>query len=151
MTMSFGQSIKHVFRNYATFQGRASRSEFWWWYLFTVIVSTILLIPAMPWYADLITSSTSTGPGDSTTAVPALTGLATVGLALSTVWSLAILLPTIAVAARRLHDTNKSAWWLLIWFLSCCFGIGAIILIILWILPGTPGPNRYGDGPAQPV
>ena len=150
MTMSFGQSIRHVFGNYANFQGRASRSEFWWWYLFTAIVSTILFIPAMPWYADLI-SSTSTGAGDTTMALPALTGLATVGLALSAVWSLAILIPTIAVAARRLHDTDKSAWWLLIWFLSCCFGIGAIILIVLWILPGTPGPNRFGDGPAQPA
>jgi uncharacterized membrane protein YhaH (DUF805 family) len=148
MTMTFGQSIKHVFGNYATFQGRASRSEFWWWYLFTSIVSFVVFIPVIPWYNDLINSSMNQA-GSAAMVMPPITGLAALGLALSTIWSLAILIPTIAVAARRLHDTNKSGWLLLLWFLSCCFGIGAIILIILWILPSTPGPNRYGEGPAQ--
>jgi uncharacterized membrane protein YhaH (DUF805 family) len=147
MTMSFGQSVKHVFSNYVTFQGRASRSEFWWWYLFTAIVSFIVFIPVIPWYTDLI--NTSISADGAAVALPALSGLATFGLILSTIWSLVILLPTIAVAVRRLHDTNKSGWWLLLWFLSCCFGIGAIILIIFWILPSTPGPNRFGEGPAQ--
>ena len=144
--MTFGQSVKHVFSNYATFQGRASRSEFWWWYLFTSIVSFIVFIPVIPWYTELLNSSISEG---GVVEMPALSGLATFGLILSTIWSLAILIPTIAVGARRLHDTDKSAWLLLLWFLSCCFGIGAIILIILWILPSTPGPNRYGEGPAR--
>ena len=148
MTMTFGQSIKHVFGNYATFQGRASRSDFWWWYLFTSIVSFVVFIPVIPWYNDLINSSMNQA-GSAAMVMPPITGLAALGLALSTIWSLAILIPTIAVAARRLHDTNKSGWLLLLWFLSCCFGIGAIILIILWILPSTPGPNRYGEGPAQ--
>jgi uncharacterized membrane protein YhaH (DUF805 family) len=150
MTMTFGQSIKHVFGNYATFQGRASRSEFWWWYLFTSIVSFVVFIPAIPWYNDLINSSMNQA-GSAAMTMPPITGLAALGLALSTIWSLAILIPTISVAARRLHDTNKSGWLLLLWFLSCCFGIGAIILIILWILPSTPGPNRYGEGPAQSI
>ena len=150
MTMTFGQSIKHVFGNYATFQGRASRSEFWWWYLFTAIVSFVVFIPAIPWYNDLINSSMNQA-GSAAMVMPPITGLAALGLALSTIWSLASLIPTIAVAARRLHDTNKSGWLLLLWFLSCCFGIGAIILIILWILPSTPGPNRYGEGPAQSI
>lgn len=142
--MTFGQSVKHVFRNYVTFEGRASRSEFWWWYLFTSIVSFLVFIPVIPWYTELLNASAS-----EAVALPALTGLATFGLALSTIWSLAILLPTIAVAVRRLHDTNRSGWWLLLWFLTCCFGIGAIILIIFWVLPSTPGPNRFGEGPAQ--
>jgi uncharacterized membrane protein YhaH (DUF805 family) len=150
MTMTFGQSIKHVFGNYATFQGRASRSEFWWWYLFTSIVSFVVFIPAIPWYNELLNSSMNQA-GNAVMVMPPITGLATVGLALSTIWTLAILIPTIAVAARRLHDSNKSGWLLLLWFLSCCFGIGAIILIILWILPSTPGPNRYGEGPAQSI
>ena len=148
MTMTFGQSNKHVFGNYATFQGRASRSDFWWWYLFTSIGSFVVFIPVIPRYNDLINSSMNQA-GSAAMVMPPITGLAALGLALSTIWSLAILIPTIAVAARRLHDTNKSGWLLLLWFLSCCFGIGAIILIILWILPSTPGPNRYGEGPAQ--
>lgn len=152
--MSFGQSVKHVFGNYATFRGRASRSEFWWWYLFTSIVSFIVFIPALPWYADFLNqdfamSDQGRQPGDALMALPPITGLASLGLILSVVWSLAILIPTIAVAVRRLHDSGKSGWLMLLWFLSCCFGIGAIILIILWILPSTPGPNRYGEGPAR--
>lgn len=147
--MSFGQSVKHVFSNYATFSGRASRSEFWWWYLFSSIVSTILLLPALPWYIDLINSANSQA-ADAVVSLPPLTGLASLGLILSSVWALAILIPTIAVAARRLHDTNRTGWWLLLYFL-CCFGLGFIILIIFWVLPSTPGPNRYGEGPAQAV
>ena len=144
--MSFGQSIKHVFSNYATFQGRASRSEFWWWQLFTTIVGLILALPAWSYYADLINAS-SNQMGEMAT-VPSPSGLTTFFLILGTVWSLAILIPTIAVSARRLHDTDKSGWWLLLYFLSCCFGIGFIILIIFWVLPSTPGPNRFGLGPA---
>ncbi|MGI9196981.1 MAG: DUF805 domain-containing protein [Candidatus Nanopelagicales bacterium] len=145
--MSFGQSIKHVFSNYATFQGRASRSEFWWWYLFTGIVSFILFVPAIPWYTNWV-NAMSSQMGDASMVMPAPTGLATLGLVLTVVWTLAILLPTIAVAARRLHDTDRSGWWLLLWFLSCC-AIGPIILLIFWIMPSTPGPNRFGEGPAQ--
>ncbi|MFM7211864.1 MAG: DUF805 domain-containing protein [Actinomycetota bacterium] len=145
--MGFGQAIKHVFKNYATFQGRASRSEFWWWYLFTVIVSTILFIPAMPWYNEYV-NATLNQMGDATQVLPAPTGLAMAGLVLSAIFSLAILIPSIAVAARRLHDTDRSGWWLLLYFLTCCFGIGIIVLIIFWILPSTPGPNRFGLGPA---
>jgi uncharacterized membrane protein YhaH (DUF805 family) len=147
MTMTFGQSIKHVFGNYATFRGRASRSEFWWWYLFSSIVSTILLLPALPWYVDFINSAGSQA-ADAVVSLPPVTGMASLGLILSTVWALAILIPTIAVAVRRLHDTDRTGWWLLLYFL-CCFGIGFIILIIFWVLPSTPGPNRYGEGPAQ--
>jgi uncharacterized membrane protein YhaH (DUF805 family) len=146
--MTFGQSVKHVFSNYATFQGRASRSEFWWWYLFTAIISLIVFIPAMPWYIEVINAANSQ-TGNAVMVLPPVTGLASLGLILSAVWSLAVLIPTIAVAVRRLHDTNKSGWWLLLWFLSCCFGIGAIILIIFWVMASTPGPNRFGEGPAQ--
>jgi len=145
--MGFGQAIKHVFSNYANFNGRACRSEFWWWYLFTAIVSLILAIPAIPWYNEYINASINQ-MGEAVQVLPAPSGLAMVGLVLSGIFSLAVLIPTIAVAARRLHDTDRSGWWLLLYFLSCCFGIGAIILIIFWILPSTPGPNRFGEGPA---
>lgn len=147
--MTFGQAIKSVFKRYATFQGRASRSEFWWWYLFTAIVSAIL---AIPYYIGLAQSASTAVVDPKTGEIVAgsLSGLAIFGLVLVVIWSLAIIIPTIAVAARRLHDTDRTAWWLLLYFLACC-AIGPIILIIFWVMPSTMGPNRFGEGPEGPV
>ncbi len=146
MTMTFGQSIKHVFSNYATFRGRASRSEFWWFYLFSAIVSLVLELISRPLGLTFGGGEYVMGEGASA-AVIVIPGTSV----LSTIWSLAVLLPTLAVATRRFHDSNKSAWnWLWLLAIPLC-GVGAIILLIWWILPGTRGPNRYGEGPAQPV
>ena len=80
--MTFGESISTCFSKYAAFDGRASRSEYWWWFLFTFLAS-------------------------------AATGI--ISETLSALFSLAVLLPSLAVGARRLHDTNRSAWFLLLW------------------------------------
>lgn len=142
--MSFGQAIKHVFQNYANFQGRASRSEFWWFYLFMVIVNAILAIP----YQIGIMSTANTVTVDEATGVVTsggLSGLAIFGIALLTIWTLATIIPLIAVSVRRLHDTDRSGGW---WWLNLLCCIGGIILIIFYIQPSTPGPNRFGEGPA---
>jgi len=102
-SLSFGQAISTFFRKYATFEGRASRSEFWFSFLFLVIVSAVL---------SLI------DPTD----------------ALSGLFSLAVLLPTIAVAARRLHDLNRSGWHQV---LSYIFPVGTIALIVWYCSAGT--------------
>jgi len=86
--------------------------------------------------------------GEATQVLPVPTGLAVAGLVLSAIFSLATLVPSIAVAARHLHDTGRSGWWQLLHLLPCGFGIGIIVLAIFWILPSTPGPNRFGLGPA---
>ena len=57
---------------------------------------------------------------------------------------LAILIPSIAVAIRRLHDTNRSGWWLLIALIPF---IGALVLLVFYVLPGTVGPNKFGEDP----
>lgn len=146
MTMTFGQSVKHVFSNYVNFKGRASRSEFWWFYLFTVIVSIVLEVISRPLGLTFGATEYVIGEGANATVI-AVPGTSI----LSSLWSLAILLPTLAVATRRFHDSNKSAWnWLWLLAAPLC-GIGFIILLIWWILPGTQGPNRYGEGPAQPI
>ncbi len=138
--MSFGASIKHVLGNYATFSGRASRSEFWWFYLFLIIVSAIL---------NVIDSALGFRVGATAeefiingTAVPFVsTG---VGV-LSTIFGLAMLIPFLAVGVRRLHDSDKSGWLLLVgYLLICACGIGIILLVILWVLKSTPGDNKYG-------
>jgi uncharacterized membrane protein YhaH (DUF805 family) len=103
--MNFIDSIKICFVKYVDFRGCASRPEFWWWVLFTVVASL---------------------------------ALRSVSYNLSAAFSLATFLPSIAVAARRLHDTDRSAWWELLYFLPV---IGWIILIIFWAEPGKP--NRY--------
>lgn len=104
--MTFGESISACFSKYATFDGRASRSEFWWFFLFTFLASAALGI---------------------------------VSDKLSGLFSLAVLLPSLAVGARRLHDTDRSAWFLLLWFIPI---IGWIILII-WAAQEAREPNRF--------
>ena len=110
--MNFGEAIASGFRNYVTFSGRASRSEFWYWTLFAILVAIASGIIDRA----LIESE--------------------YGL-LQPLTSLALLLPGLAVAARRLHDLNQSAWWLLLYV----FILGAFF----W--KGTTGPNRFGPDP----
>jgi uncharacterized membrane protein YhaH (DUF805 family) len=119
--MSFGDAISSVLRNYATFSGRAPRSEYWYWALFILIVSVIAMA------IDLMVFSAS--------------GYNPVG----TVVSLGLLLPNISVAVRRLHDIDRTGWWFLI-----AFTIIGIILLIVWACQkGTAGPNSYGQDPIR--
>ena len=114
--MNFSEAIKSGFGKYVTFSGRAARSEYWYWTLFTVIANM------------------AAGILDSL-----LGSLGLIGL----VVSLALMLPGIAVSARRLHDLDRTAWWLLIAFT----GIGLILLLIWDCIKGTTGPNRFGSDP----
>jgi uncharacterized membrane protein YhaH (DUF805 family) len=106
--MTFGESIKACFTKYAAFDGRASRSEFWWFALFTFLVSA---------------------------------GTGMVSQTLSGLFSLAVLLPSLAVGARRLHDIDKSGWWLLMWFVPL---IGWLLLLF-WAAQEGKEPNRFGS------
>jgi len=98
-SMNFGEAVSSFFRNYVNFSGRASRSEFWYSYLFIFIVGVVLVI------VDAIVKNEI----------------------ISSIWNLAILLPTLAMTARRLHDINRSGWYQL---LAALFPIGTIALII---------------------
>ena len=127
--MNFAQAISSGFRNYVGFTGRACRSEFWFWQLYVFVASICLSVLDLAAFA-----SANWSP-------------------LSTVFSLAILLPGIAVGARRLHDINKSGFWLFLWFLPI---IGWIIMIVWAIKKGDQGDNRFGSDPlaalaAQPA
>ena len=116
--MTFTAAIKSAFANYAVFDGRATRSEYWWFYLFVFIINIVLEVAA-----ELA------GDGDF---VASLVSLA---------FSLAILVPSLALAARRLHDVNRSGWWQLIGLTI----IGLIPLIYWLVKKGTDGPNRFGE------
>lgn len=111
-----------VLRKYAVFDGRASRPEYWYFTLVNVIISVV---------GEII------GRGVPVVAL------------LFFLYSLAVLLPSIGVSIRRLHDTNRSGWWLL---LSLILVVGWIILIVWYARAGDDGPNRYGDSaPASPA
>ena len=111
-----------VLKKYVEFNGRASRTEFWMFALFNFIASVVLRV------------------------IDGVLGLKTahgVGL-LATIYGLAVLLPYLGVAARRLHDSGRSAWWLLLLLVPI---VGWLILLVFYILESQPGDNAYGPNP----
>ena len=127
--MTFTEAIRNVYSHYATFKGRASRSEFWKFVIFVAIVTIVLYLP-------LITTGGSTGEVGS-----GLSTLVTVSLLAGGIFTLVTLLPYLSVLVRRLHDTNRSGWWY--WIALVPF-VGGVILLVLLALPTTPGDNRFG-------
>jgi uncharacterized membrane protein YhaH (DUF805 family) len=116
--MGFGQAISSGFSNYVNFSGRSSRSEYWFWVLFVLIADVVAI------------------------AIDAAIGMQIV----SSLFGLAVLLPGLAVTVRRLHDLDRTGWWI---FLGLIPLVGAIILIIWFCSKGTDGPNRFGPDPLQ--
>jgi len=146
--MGFGQAVSTCFSKYATFSGRAPRSEYWFFYLFYVIASVVLTVLDMMIF-----------------------GIDNPYSPLSSIFSLAVLLPYLAVTARRFHDIGRSGWWIL-WFILIMFGgvilglllmmisevlgglvmaaavLGVMIVQIVWLASkGTMGDNAYGVDP----
>lgn len=122
--MSFGQAIAAGFLNYINFSGRAGRSEYWFWVLFTVLAAVA---------SEFLDAAIFVNHG----------GLSPANAPLNTLVTLALLLPTFAVAARRLHDTDRTGWWLLL----ACTGIGIFLLLYWQYQEGTPDANRFGSEP----
>lgn len=121
-----------VLKQYADFSGRARRTEFWMFVLVSVLISIVLAI-----VDTMIGTATVYGDGSMVTFSPGILG----GL-----YSLAVLIPSIAVTVRRLHDTDRSGWWFLIQLIPL---VGAIVLLVFVCLEGTRGPNRFGVDPKQ--
>lgn len=118
--MSFTEAIQSGFDHYTTFNGRASRSAYWWWTLFAILASIV---------ANII---------DAAIGAPIL----------SLIVGLGLLLPGLSVAIRRLHDTNRSGWWILIGLIPI---IGWIVLIVFYVQESDPGENQYGPPPVGGV
>lgn len=126
-------SITTCLRKYADFSGRACRSEFWWFYLFTALVGIVMAIPYYV-FAEAASLASDTGVASA---------LAVVSVVWFVCWmavSIALFIPFLAAGARRLHDSGKSAWLLLLLLVPCA----SLALIVLWILEGTRGENMYG-------
>lgn len=115
--VSFVEAIQMAFNKYCCFTGRASRSEYWWWTLFCLLVGVV---------------------------VGAIFGSGNTGITISGIVNLALILPGLGVAVRRLHDINKSGWFILLAFIPI---VGAIILIVWFIRNSDPTANQYGPVP----
>jgi uncharacterized membrane protein YhaH (DUF805 family) len=122
--MSFGAAITSFFTKYATFSGRARRSEFWYVVLFTTLVSIVISIiapgPFMEFNGVMVQQQSM----------------------LSNLWSLATLIPSLALTWRRLHDVNKSGNY---FFFILIPIVGAILLFIQLVKDSAPGANAYGE------
>ncbi len=116
--------IKVLKENFANFSGRARREEYWYYSLAVFVVSAILSV---------------------------LSEAGTVGVIFSIVsflFSLCIIIPGIAVSVRRLHDTGRSGWWLLLCLIPL---IGQIVLLVFMVTEGQKGENKWGDDPKKEV
>jgi uncharacterized membrane protein YhaH (DUF805 family) len=120
----FGTSIREAFRNIFTYQGRASRSSYWWFVLFEAIccVAFVILIDV----PLLVSHSFNAG-------VAIFSIIAVLGI-------IVVALTQLSLFVRRLHDTDRSGWWYFIGLIP----FGGIVLLVFSLMEGTPGPNRYG-------
>ncbi|MCG2840345.1 DUF805 domain-containing protein [Sandaracinobacter sp. RS1-74] len=125
-------------RKYATFRGRARRKEFWLWQLFLFL----LFVALYAWLFGALGDLQAATPEELEQMVRA-TPAARLPLAVIGLVGLGVLLPGLAVQVRRLHDSGKSGWWLLLGLT----GIGGLVLLIFYLLDGTPGRNRHGPDP----
>ena len=110
-------------KKYADFSGRARRREYWVFVLFNLIISVVLSV------CDVVLGTYSAA--------------ASIGI-LSGIYTLAVLIPGIAVTVRRLHDTGRSGWWILIVLVPI---VGWIVLLVFMLLDTQPGQNAYGPSP----
>jgi uncharacterized membrane protein YhaH (DUF805 family) len=131
----FPVAVKRFFKKYTVFSGRASRSEYWWWALVSAVVGILLnnIVGAGSTATTSTGLSSSPGPG------------ATFGFILVGIWSLATIIPSLALAVRRLHDGNFSGWLLL---LALVPFLGTLAVLIFMILPSNPAGQRF-DQPTR--
>ena len=132
--IGFVDAIKRGFKKYATFSGRASRSEYWWWYLFTFLVYLVLGVPL---YVVGIATSRDGGRTPGTLAIPLII--------LLTVFALGIIVPSLALTVRRLHDAGYSGLLALLFLIPY---VGGLVILIFALLPSSPSGAKYDPVPA---
>ena len=147
--VGFREAVSRAFAGWKDYSGRATVGEYWWFYLFQMLVTIVpyvilmvLLFAAVPGL-----STTSSGTSGTVTQSQPLSGalvavLVVVGI-LYLVLAIVLFVVHLAVAVRRLHDTDREGLWYLISFVP----FGSIVLLVFMVMAGTPGPNRYGPVP----
>lgn len=138
------------FRRYFDFQGRSRRREYWMFVLLNVLVGAAIFILAAAAGVPLAAMGDPSGAGAGLFG----SGIVAIVSLIGGIWVLAIIVPSIAVSIRRLHDRDMSGWWYLGLTLAGLIPIigflASIALLVLMALPGTPGPNRFGPDPKDP-
>ncbi len=129
--MGLSEAVKSVFSKYATFEGRASRSEYWFFDLFNILLEIGLYVVGLILGAVV---------GDAT---GALAGLG-IGYVLFCLYALVALIPSISVFVRRMHDIGRSGWW---WWIALIPIVGAIVLLVFLVTGSDRGDNQYGPEP----
>ncbi len=115
-----------AFKKFSDFSGRARRKEYWSFFLVNVLVTIVIIL------IDLALGTYSIGEER-------------LGL-LGTIYSIILIVPSIAITVRRLHDTSRSGWWILIALIPV---LGALVLLYFTLLDSTPGSNEYGPNPKE--
>ena len=135
--MNFSTAVSTCIKEkFATIQGRAPRSEYWWFMLFCLLVYFL-----MPWVLGAVLMALPQSTMQNETTATVLGGIYFVALII-------FIVPSLTVQIRRLHDIDKSGWWMLISFIP---GIGSLVLFIFACLKGTTGSNRFGADPLNPT
>lgn len=143
--VSFIEAVKLFYSRYTDFKGRSRRSEYWWVFLYQIIVIILISIPAFPWIGDNFFLWADDLP---------LTEMTTgvwISIALAALLFISHIVPLIALEVRRWHDLNQTGW------LYLAFAVASKIPLIGWVadianivwfcFPGTKGPNKYSDDP----
>ncbi len=132
--MGFIEAIKHVFANYANFNGRARRSEYWWFILFLVLLSLVvnIVVSNLAYLAFNIDN------------ISIRNFIFFIIVLVISVYVLGMIIPNITVRVRRIHDIGKSGWYVLLTFIPF---IGGIFLLIFTLTDSEPGDNMYGANP----
>ncbi|MGI4894548.1 MAG: DUF805 domain-containing protein [Janthinobacterium lividum] len=134
--MNFSDAVRSSLRQYANFSGRARRAEYWYFTLFSILVQVALSVI----FAVVGSAADAAGVRDGSTASSTV-GI--VGIVLVFGSSLALLLPSLAVTCRRLHDTDHSGWWVLM----AVVPFASVVLFVFELLDSSAGSNRYGPNP----
>ena len=146
--MGFMEAVRTaVMHRYADFQGRSRRMEYWMFQLLNVLITLVgvVLLVASGFSLEQLMTMEETGE------FPDIGALGWVGLAIIVLWSLFVLIPNIAVVIRRLHDRDMSGWWYLglviAGIIPLVGWLASLALLVLMLLPGTDGENRFGPDP----
>ena len=133
-----------VLKRYWDFNGRTARKEFWMFTVISVSISIILMILDLVIGAQIVLYQPAAFGGDAATGIAPITPTPIEIGMLQNIYALAVFLPSLGVAVRRLHDTGRSGWWWLMNFICC---VGWIVLLVFYVTRGTEGDNKYGPDP----